>query len=76
MKIAVLVKQVPGSESPLPINSDQKWVDESAVSYIMNENRIEDFNNPSQKYRKRILSGARMIDLPLRYISKRILKIY
>tara|TARA_B110000467_G_scaffold163395_1_gene189280 strand:- start:727 stop:1488 length:762 start_codon:yes stop_codon:yes gene_type:complete len=37
MKIAVLVKQVPGSESPLPINSDQKWVDESAVSYIMNE---------------------------------------
>lgn len=37
MKIAVLVKQVPGSESPLPINSDHKWVDESAVSYIMNE---------------------------------------
>lgn len=37
MKIAVLVKQVPGAESPLPILSDQKWVDESAVSYVMNE---------------------------------------
>ena len=28
MKIAVLVKQVPGSESSLPINSDQNWIDE------------------------------------------------
>ncbi len=37
MKIAVLVKQVPGSESPLPIISDQKWVDEGAVAYVMNE---------------------------------------
>ncbi|MBT3477987.1 MAG: electron transfer flavoprotein subunit beta/FixA family protein [Candidatus Marinimicrobia bacterium] len=37
MKIAVLVKQVPGSESPLPIQSDQKWVDEGAVAYVMNE---------------------------------------
>ena len=37
MKIAVLVKQVPGSESPLPINADQKWVDESSLAYIMNE---------------------------------------
>jgi len=37
MKIAVLVKQVPGSESPLPIHSDQKWVDEGAVAYVMNE---------------------------------------
>ena len=37
MKIAVLVKQVPGSESPLPINSDQKWLDENAIAYIMNE---------------------------------------
>jgi len=37
MKIAVLVKQVAGSESPLPINSDQKWVDEDAIAYVMNE---------------------------------------
>ena len=37
MKIAVLVKQVPGSESPLPIKADQKWVDESSLAYIMNE---------------------------------------
>ena len=37
MKIAVLVKQVPGSESPLPINADQKWVEESSLAYIMNE---------------------------------------
>ena len=37
MKIAVLVKQVPGAESPLPILADHKWVDESAVAYVMNE---------------------------------------
>ena len=36
MKIAVLIKQVPGAESPLQISSDQKWVDESAVAYVMN----------------------------------------
>ena len=36
MKIAVLVKQVPGSESSLPINDDQKWIDESVASYVMN----------------------------------------
>ena len=37
MKIAVLVKQVPGSDSPLPIQSNQNWVDEGAVAFIMNE---------------------------------------
>ncbi|MBC8346071.1 MAG: electron transfer flavoprotein subunit beta/FixA family protein [Candidatus Marinimicrobia bacterium] len=37
MKIAVLVKQVPGAESPLPIQPDQSWVDEGAVAYMMNE---------------------------------------
>ena len=37
MKIAVLVKQVPGSESPLPLVSSQDWLDESQVVYIMNE---------------------------------------
>ena len=37
MKIAVLVKQVPGSESPLPMVSSQDWLDESQVAYIMNE---------------------------------------
>ena len=37
MKIAVLVKQVPGSESPLPTSHDEKWVDEDKVAYIMNE---------------------------------------
>ena len=37
MKIAVLVKQVPGSESPLIINSDHEWVDEGAIAYVMNE---------------------------------------
>ena len=37
MKIAVLVKQVPGSESPLPLNSNQSWLDENAISYVMNE---------------------------------------
>ncbi|MGY8780410.1 MAG: electron transfer flavoprotein subunit beta/FixA family protein [Fidelibacterota bacterium] len=37
MKIAVLVKQVPGSESPLSVQSSQKWVDESSIAYVMNE---------------------------------------
>ena len=37
MKIAVLVKQVPGPESPLPLVSSQDWLDESQVAYIMNE---------------------------------------
>ena len=36
MKIAVLIKQVPGSESPLPLNSTQAWVDEPQVTYTMN----------------------------------------
>ena len=37
MKIAVLVKQVPGAESPLPLVSSKDWLDESQVAYIMNE---------------------------------------
>ena len=36
MKIAVLVKQVPGSESVLPISGEQTWIDESMVSFVMN----------------------------------------
>ena len=37
MKIAVLVKQVPGSESPLSIKNSNTWLDEEKVAYIMNE---------------------------------------
>ena len=37
MKIAVLVKQVPSPESPLPLVSNEDWLDESQVAYIMNE---------------------------------------
>lgn len=36
MKIAVLVKQVPGSESALPISGDQSWIEEGQVSFVMN----------------------------------------
>ena len=36
MKIAVLIKQVPGSESSLTINNSQNWVDESSVTFVMN----------------------------------------
>ena len=36
MKIAVLIKQVPGSESFLSINNAQNWVDESSVTFVMN----------------------------------------
>lgn len=62
--------------SSLKITHFNSYKTYNCFSYIMNKNMIDDFTNPSQKYRKRILSGARMIDLPLRYISKRILKIY
>ena len=37
MKIAVLVKQVPGSESPLSIADSNVWLNEEKVAYIMNE---------------------------------------
>ena len=37
MKIAVLAKQVPGSESPLSIKNSNTWLDEEKVAYIMNE---------------------------------------
>ena len=36
MKIAVLVKQVVGSESALEISQDQRWIDESSATFIMN----------------------------------------
>ena len=36
MKIAVLIKQVPGSESALPLNSSQNWIEESSVTFVMN----------------------------------------
>lgn len=36
MKIAVLIKQVPGAESPLPLASDNKWIDESSITFVMN----------------------------------------
>ena len=36
MKIAVLVKQVVGSESALQISQDQKWIDDSSATFIMN----------------------------------------
>ena len=36
MKIAVLIKQVPGSESTLPMNNSQDWIDEPSVTFVMN----------------------------------------
>ena len=36
MKIAVLVKQVVGSESVLEISQDQRWINESSATFIMN----------------------------------------
>ena len=37
MKIAVLVKQVPGGDSQLRINDNQNWVNEENVTFITNE---------------------------------------
>ena len=36
MKIAVLVKQVVGSESALEISQGQKWIDNSSATFVMN----------------------------------------
>ena len=36
MKIAVLVKQVVGSESALEISQDQKWIDNNSATFVMN----------------------------------------
>ena len=36
MKIAVLVKQVIGSESALEISQDKKWINESNATFVMN----------------------------------------
>ena len=37
MKIAVLIKQVPGSDSPLQVNAESNWIDEGTVAFEMNE---------------------------------------
>ena len=37
MKIAVLIKQVPGSDSGLPLTADGRWIDDSLVTFVMNE---------------------------------------
>ncbi len=36
MKIAVLVKQVPGTESSLFIRDEKNWIDESTTTFVMN----------------------------------------
>ena len=36
MKIAILVKQVPGTESSLSIAGDKNWIDESTTTFVMN----------------------------------------
>ena len=36
MKIAVLVKQVVGSESALKISQNQRWIDESSATFVIN----------------------------------------
>ncbi len=37
MKIAVLIKQVPGSESPLNIDPSEKFLDENPIAFVINE---------------------------------------
>ena len=37
MKIGVLVKQVAGSESPLRIDTNEKWVEEDVIDFTTNE---------------------------------------
>ena len=37
MKIGVLIKQVPGGDSPLRVSSDHSWIDETSVNFETNE---------------------------------------
>ena len=37
MKIGVLIKQVPGGDSPLRVSSDHRWIDETSVNFETNE---------------------------------------
>lgn len=37
MKIGVLLKQVPGSESTLRLNSSAQWIEEESINFEMNE---------------------------------------
>ena len=37
MKIGVLIKQVPGGDSPLRVGSDHRWIDETSVNFETNE---------------------------------------
>ena len=37
MKIAVMVKQVPATESPFRPSDDESWIDDSQIKYEMNE---------------------------------------
>ena len=37
MKIGVLIKQVPGGDSPLRVSSDHMWIDETSVNFETNE---------------------------------------
>tara|TARA_Y100000758_G_scaffold234697_1_gene171168 strand:+ start:54 stop:827 length:774 start_codon:yes stop_codon:yes gene_type:complete len=37
MKIGVLIKQVPGGESPLRVSGDHSWIDETSVNFETNE---------------------------------------
>ena len=41
MKIAVLVKQVPGPESPLPLVSNEDWLDESLFAETLKEENFD-----------------------------------
>ncbi len=45
-------------------------------SYVMSEEKRGDCENPSKLYRKKIVSGARIINLPESYIKNRIMKVY
>jgi len=57
MKLAVLVKQVPGSETHLRLNAEASWIEEDGVSFEMNESdnfaleealRIKETHDPAE----------------------------
>jgi electron transfer flavoprotein beta subunit len=57
MKIGVLLKQVPGSESKLAVNQDGNWVEEDTLNFEMNESDSYALEEALQIYEKNGSNG-------------------
>ncbi|GIT57402.1 MAG: hypothetical protein Ct9H300mP18_08310 [Candidatus Neomarinimicrobiota bacterium] len=76
MKIAVLVKQVPGPESPLPLVSNEDWLDESQVAYIMNESDNYALEEALRYAKKKMMEKSLLLVLGQIGHKKLFVKLY